>query len=152
RQVAVLNPVIGIAIADRTQGLVVQAGLTGGLAQLFRELMQGLEMVGGGRNLCFCGLEELLLSLVDQPRDLAADQDAGLGKETHSAIIGFLNGRGAVELLQENTVLRSRGFQDVKSVVTKPVHSFFIRGLLSFLCHRSPDAVSIPRTNVLLSP
>ena len=51
RKIAVLNPVISVAITDRSQGLVVETGGAGGFTQFFRKLVQGLKMIRGGRDL-----------------------------------------------------------------------------------------------------
>ena len=98
-------------------------------------------MVGCGGDLGFGGLEKLLVALVDQAGDLAADQDAWFGKKTHPTIGGLLNGGRAVQFFQEDAVLRPRGFQDVKSMIAKPAYSFFIRAFIFFslpLPHLTP--------------
>src|SRR5580765_3089870 len=107
-------------------------------------------MIGRGWDLGLCGLEKLLISLVDEARDFTADQNARLGKETRSAIIGPFNGRGNIHLLHEDAVFRAWSFQNVKSVIAKPVHGFFIRALLSCCRHSPPDADSIPNTIPML--
>src|SRR5262249_26254359 len=112
--------------------------------------MEIAKMIGGGGNFRLGRLEEFLISLVDQARDFAADQDTGLGKEANAAVRGFFNGRGAVELLDEHPVLRSWSFQDVESVITKPVDGFFISAFFGLLGHYPPDAISIPNTDALL--
>src|SRR5215467_154523 len=72
--VSSFHPIVDVAIADRAQRFVVQADLPSGFAQLFREFVQRFQVVGGGRDFGFGGLEEFLVSLVDQARDLAAYQ------------------------------------------------------------------------------
>jgi hypothetical protein len=81
-KIAVLNPVIGVAIADCAQRLVIETGGAGGFAQFLRKLMQGLKMIGGGGDFCLGGLEKLLIALIDEAGDFTANLDAGLGKET----------------------------------------------------------------------
>src|SRR5437588_7213 len=134
-KIAVFHAIIHVAVTDAAQRLVVEAGFTGGFTQLFRKLMQGFEVVGRGGKLGFGGLKKLLITLIDQTGNLTADQNAGLGKETHPSIPSFFNSGGAVELLQEHAVLRAGSFQDVKSVLAKPIHGFFIGSFLSFFSH-----------------
>src|SRR5579859_2262725 len=135
RQVAVLHAIIDVAIADAAQGLVIKAGLTAGFAQLFAELVQGLEVVGGGGNLGLGSLEEFLVALIDEAGDFTADQNAGLGEEAHAAVLSFFNRSGTGVFLQEHAVLSSGSFQNLESVVAQPVHRVFISWFLSFLCH-----------------
>src|SRR5258708_33181550 len=146
RQVSSLDPVIDIAVADRAQGFVVQADFAGGFAEFLRELMQGLQMLGGSRNLGFCGLEKLLVSLIDQAGDFRADQKARLGKETHAVVAGLFNSGRAVQLLHEDAVLCSWSIQNVEPVLTKPTYGFFVRALLCLLCHDSPVADLVSQT------
>ena len=108
-------------------------------------------MIGGGRNFGLGSLQKLLVSLVDQARDFTANQDAGLGKQTSTpSSAAFSMAAETFELLEEDAVLRARSFQNVKSVIAKPSHSFFISAFFSRCCHDSPDAVSIPNTDALL--
>src|SRR6266700_2649711 len=150
-KVPVYHAIIDVTIADRAQRLVVQAGLTGSFAQFFRELVEGLEMIGGCRDFGLGGLEKLLVSLIDQTGNLRADQETRLGKETHTAIIGLLDGRGTIQLLQEDAVLSSRSVQNVKAVVAKPIDGFFICALLRFLRHDSPVTKNSPVTDFVFS-
>src|SRR5215472_8757453 len=95
RHVAAFYAVVDVTVADSAQRLVIEADLTGGLAQLLGKLVQRLEVVGGGGNFSFAGLEEFLVALIDQPRNLAAHQVAGLGKQTHTAVGSAFDGGGA---------------------------------------------------------
>ncbi len=130
RQVTVLNAVIGITVAHGAQRLVVEAGGTSSFSEFFRKLMNGLEMFSGGWNFSLGGLEKLLVALVDKAGDFAANLDTGLGKETGRAIIAALNGGGNARFLEEDTVFCAGSFKNVKAMIAKPIHSFFIRALL----------------------
>src|SRR5579884_649663 len=113
-------------------------------------------MVRRGGDLGLGGLKEFLVALIDQAGNFTANHNARFGKDTDSSIVSLLNGGRAVQLFQEHTVLCSRSFQNVKSMLTKPIYGFFISALLCsrapllFLCHKSPDALQIPDSNMLL--
>src|ERR1700686_627182 len=107
-------------------------------------------MVGSGWNFRFCGLKKLLIPLIDEAGDFTANLDARLGKKTRSAIIGPFNGRRNAHFLEEDAVFRAWSVKDVKSVITKPAHGFFISAFLCRCRHRLPD--SIPNTVPLFPP
>src|SRR5437660_11328552 len=56
--VAILDPVVNIAVTHRAQGLVVETGNGHAFAQLFRKGMDGLQMVRGRGNLQFGSLKK----------------------------------------------------------------------------------------------
>jgi hypothetical protein len=66
-----LHPVIHIAVAGRPQRFVVQTRRPGRLIQLFAELVDRPQDVRCRRNLQLRRLQELLVALVHQPRNLA---------------------------------------------------------------------------------
>src|SRR6266481_793331 len=71
-----LDAVVLVDVAGGAEGLVVEAGGAGGFLELFAELVDGAEMVGGGGDLQAAGLEELLVATVEQAGDLSAEQPA----------------------------------------------------------------------------
>src|SRR6185437_9330094 len=50
----------------------------------------------------------------------------------------FLNGSRTVQLLEEDAVLRSGSFENIKAMIAEPCDCFIVRARLSFLCHVSP--------------
>src|SRR5215471_15340856 len=150
RQVPAFDPVIDIAVADCTQRLVIKAHLTKSFTQLLGELMQRLQVISRRGNLSLRGLKELLVALVDQARDLSIHQITWLRKDADNAVLGPLDGRGAVVLLQEDAVLRARRVQNVESVLAKPAQGVFVRARLGFFGHDSPIAGLITGAFLLL--
>src|ERR1043166_5046339 len=96
-------------------------------------------MVGCSWNFSFGGLQKFLISLIDKPGDFAADLDAGLGKETRGAVVTALNGCGNARFFYEDTVLCAGSFQNVKAMITEPIHGIFIRAFLCRCRHKPPD-------------
>src|SRR5271163_1582371 len=80
RFVPVFDAVVMVGLAHRAQRFVVQAGQAEAFLQFFGELLQGLEMVGSGRDFGLGGFQKLLIATVDQLRDLAADHVAGISE------------------------------------------------------------------------
>src|ERR1041385_8936245 len=97
-------------------------------------------MVGCSWNFSFRGLQKFLISLIDKPGDFAADLDAGLGKETRGAVVTALNGCGNARFFYEDTVLCAGSFQNVKAMITKPIHGIFIRAFFCRCRHKPPDS------------
>src|SRR5262249_21393114 len=120
--------------------LVIKTHFTKSLAQFLGELMQRLQMISCGRNLSLRILEELLVALVDQAGNLSTHQITWLGKNADAAVLGPLDGGGAVVLLQEDAVLRAGRVQDVEFVLAKPAHGLFVRARLGLFWHDSPIA------------
>src|SRR5258708_21109190 len=135
RQVAAFHAIVHVTIADGAERFVVQAHSAQRFAQFFGELVYRLQVVGCGGNLGFAGLEEFLMALVDKPGDIAADQVTGLGKDAPRGVLVLFNGGRDAKLLHEDTVLRARRFQNVKAVLAKPLHRFFVGPLLVLGCH-----------------
>jgi len=79
--------------------------------------MHSCKVIGGSGNLGLRRLKKLLVTLVDQLRDLTTDEVAGVG-EYLDAVTGAFNRRRNVLLLQEGTTLCAGRFQQVKAVVT----------------------------------
>src|SRR5262249_12704617 len=107
---------------------------------LLGELMQRLQVISCGWNLGLRILEELLVALVDQAGDLSTHQITWLGKNADAALLGPLDGGGAVVLLQEDAVLPAGLVQDVEFVLAKPAHGLFVRARLGLFGHDSPIA------------
>src|SRR5437868_10122765 len=98
--------------------------------------MDGFQVIGSSRNLKLAGLKKFLIALVDEPRDLAADHVARLGEKSYRIAIAILldGGRAAV-FFYEDTIRRSRGFQDLTPMTTQPSHGFFVRAFDNFFRH-----------------
>ena len=74
---AAFDAVVHVAVADGAEGFVVEAWLADGFAQLFTEAVDRFERVGGGGDAGRGGFEELLVAVVDEAGDFAAQDPAG---------------------------------------------------------------------------
>src|SRR6185312_9935799 len=96
-------------------------------------------MVRGSWNFSLGGLQKFLVPLIHKAGDFTANLDSGLGKEPCGAIVAALNRSGNARFLKEDTVFCARSFQNVKAMIAKPIHGFFIRALLCRCRHKPPD-------------
>src|SRR6185369_6931636 len=80
-------------------------------------------------------LEELLITLIYQLRNLAPDQISRISKYLYPTIVGLLNRSGTVVLLKKDAILSARRFDQGKSVIAQPCHSVFISTFFYFRCH-----------------
>src|ERR1700761_7318574 len=71
-----LHPIVVVHIARSPQSLVVQRSSANGIAQLFAELMDRPQVLRHRRNLHLARLNKLLVSAIQQTRDLAIQQPA----------------------------------------------------------------------------
>src|SRR5579863_2295797 len=92
-------------------------------------------MVRGGRNFGFGGFKKLLVSLVDELRNLATNQVAGIGENLHSIVAVLLDGSRDVVLLKEHARLGSGGFEQIETVIAEPIQRLFVRPSFYFGCH-----------------
>jgi hypothetical protein len=95
---AAFDAVVVIGVAGGAEGLVVEADGADGLVELLGEGVEGAEVVGAGRNLEVGGVEELLVTLVEEVRDLAVEQEAGASDHEDGALVRRLAGRGFGDL------------------------------------------------------
>ena len=96
-------------------------------------------MIGSCSDFGLRGLEDLLITAVDELGDLTADQVAGVGENLHAIIPVLLDRSRHVVLLQEDAPLRARRLDQVKAVVAQPLHCVFKSPLLNVSCHVAPD-------------
>src|SRR4051812_36339982 len=76
-------------------------------------------MIGCGRNFRLGGLQELLVTAIDEFRNLAADEISGTGKDFDVAVVILLDGRRNVVLLQEYPAFSTGRFQQLESMITE---------------------------------
>ena len=95
-------------------------------------------MIGGRGNFRFRSLQYLLVAAVNEFGDFSTDQVSGVGKDLHTFIAVFLNGRRHVVLLQEHASLHARRFDQIEAVVAKPLYGVFESPLFCFGCHVNP--------------
>src|SRR5262249_11523953 len=119
---------------------VVQADASHGFTQLFRKLVQSFQMVGGRWYFGLAALEELLVPLVYEPGNFAAEQVAGFSENACSAVVSLFDGGGDVQLLQEHSVLCAGCVENVKAMLAQPGDSFIIGWWVKFLGHSLPDS------------
>src|SRR5437899_11289618 len=94
-------------------------------------------MVGGRGDFRLGGLEKLLVSAVHEFGDFATDQIAGIREYLYAIIAIFLNRRRAIVFLEENTALHTGRFDQIETVIPKPVQRVFVPPLLYLACHRA---------------
>ncbi len=82
-----LQPVVLIAIAGGSKRLIIKQYGPGRRFHLLVKTVQGVQLVGGGRNLQFAGLEELLIPAVHQPCDLPSQHPSGTGQKAHRRVL-----------------------------------------------------------------
>jgi len=80
-----LDAVVEIAVAGGAEGLVVEGGGTGGLVELFGEVVEGAKVIGAGGNLEMRGFEEFLVAAVENMGDLAVEDPARTGEQKDRA-------------------------------------------------------------------
>lgn len=93
--VAMPDAVIEVAVADGAKALVVEDGDAEGEKQLLLEAGERLQVGGGDGDLGIGGFEELLVAAVDEARELAADNLAGLEGELGGTAGGGVEDGGA---------------------------------------------------------
>src|SRR5215469_12552918 len=86
RLLAALHAIVVVHVARRAEGLVVESRPSSRFVQFFAELVEGTQVIGGGRNLDFAGLEKFLVAPVEQTGDLAAEHTARTDKQLDRAI------------------------------------------------------------------
>ena len=97
--------------------------------------MKRLQVIGRSRDLSLGSLQELLVSLINELGDFAADQESGISKDLHAAIGRCFDRRGTVVLLYKHAVLYARRFQDVEAVIFQPGYGVFISAGCDLLSH-----------------
>src|SRR5581483_7229035 len=107
--------------------------------EFFAELLQSFQMIRSRGDFRFCRLEDLLVSLIHQLRDFAADQVTGVGENLHRVSAIFLNGGRHVVLLQKHTPLCTGSFDQIESMIAQPAESVFITALLFRFRHFKPS-------------
>jgi hypothetical protein len=95
RQVAAFDSVVEVGVADGAESFVVEGDGAGDFFELFDEVVEGFEAVGGGGELGFAGAEELLEAAVDELRDFAVDDRAGADDHAEAGcILSFFDDDG----------------------------------------------------------
>src|ERR1700751_3318600 len=92
-------------------------------------------MICGRWDLGLRGLQELLIALVDQLRDLAADQVAGVGEDLRAFAVVLLDRCRNAVFLYKDPPSGTRSFQYIESMLPEPTHCVFVRFLFKLSCH-----------------
>src|ERR1700721_1354039 len=99
-------------------------------------------MVGAGWHFSLRSLQELLVAAIDELRNLAADHVSRVSEDLCAAIVGFLDGRRAVVLLQEDASLRAWSFDQIEAVLSKPADNVFV-GFLFYFCGHFINSIPV---------
>lgn len=83
---AAFDAVVDVDVRRGAEAFVVEGQGTGRFFQLFRELVDRTEVVGGSGNLEAAGLKELLVAAVEYPGDFAVEQPSGTGEDLDLAV------------------------------------------------------------------
>ena len=134
---AILHAIVVVLFTYRAEGFVIKAGGAESFFQFFGELMKRLEVIGRSRDLSLRRLQELLVSLINELGDLAADQEPGISEDLHAAVGRRFDRRGTIVLLYKHAVLYARRFQDVEAVIFQPGYGVFISAGCDLLSHLS---------------
>ena len=115
RFIAILNAIVLVGFAHRSQRLVVKTRQSKTNFQLFRERLQGFEVFGGRRHFGFRGLQKLLVAPVDEFRNLAADEISGIGDVYKRQIPGRSDSR-ATEIGAPPSLCSTRRLRSCTSI------------------------------------
>ncbi len=83
---APFQAVVEIAVADRAQGLVVEAGCACGGMQLFRKGMQRAQTISGCGKLSATGAEEFLIAVINQRGVFTGNNAAGMASAGYGTV------------------------------------------------------------------
>src|ERR1700733_5127913 len=135
RFIVVLKPIVMVGVADRPQRLVVKTRQPKPNLELFGKHLQGFQMVGGRWYLGLRVLQKLLVTTVDQLRDLAADQVTGMGKNLHTIFGRLLNGGRHIVFPEEHPPVGSWRFGYIETVVAQPGQCFLVASCFNRFGH-----------------
>src|ERR1035437_788214 len=120
RQITSAQAIVHIRLADGAQSFIVEADCANPFLQFFGELVQRLEVISRGRMLGLRSLQDLLIAMIDEFRDLATHEISRIGEYLDATIFGAFDCGRAGVLLQKYTIICARSFQYVESVTAKP--------------------------------
>jgi len=92
-------------------------------------------VIGGGGYLSLRSFQKLLIALVHQLGNFAADQVSWIGEDLYTIILIFLDLGRTTLLLQEHAVLRSWGFDQVEPMIAQPGYRVLITAFFYFCGH-----------------
>ncbi|HTV82380.1 MAG TPA: hypothetical protein VME18_07000 [Acidobacteriaceae bacterium] len=105
RQIAVLYAIIEVSVADGAESFVVEGDGACDFLYLFDELMEGFKLVGGRGELGLAGVEELLVAVIVEMGNLAADDEAGADSHAQAGfVLRALKDDGAAVLRDADAV------------------------------------------------
>src|SRR4029077_289769 len=135
-----LHPVVLIHIARSPKSLVIEARRPQPLLHLLAELMQRAQMVRCRRNLQLRRLEELLIAAIQQPRNLAIQQNAGPRKNLRRPILSWCNLCRTAELPHlegvRKTLCTILSRCNIKSLTAKDGENIVEASLLGLFRHK----------------
>jgi hypothetical protein len=133
---AAFEAVVEIAVADGSEGEVIDEVVADGLGELLLKIVEGEEMVRGGGELEARGLEEFLEAAVQEYGHLSGQEDAGVMDDEDGVFGAGGEDGGAAVFFDEDLSGGVGGFEDVEGVGAEPVEGLVVsnrRGL--FACH-----------------
>src|SRR5579883_197581 len=120
RQVAVAQAIVEAGLAYRAEALIVEADSADALLQFFGELMQRLQVIGGGRIDALAGLQHLLIAVIDELGNFSVDEIAGIGEYLYPAVAGAFDRRRALILLQKYAIPGAGRLGQLEAMAAKP--------------------------------
>jgi len=133
---AAFEAVVEIAVADGSEGEVIDEVVADGLGELLLKIVQGEEMVRGGGELEARGLEEFLEAAVEEYGHFSGKEDAGVMDDEDGVFGAGGEDGGAAVFFDEDLSGGVGGVGDVEGVGAEPVQGLVVgnrRGL--FACH-----------------
>src|SRR6202011_4963513 len=104
----------------RSQRFVIQARQTKRFLQLFRESLKRLQMVGCSRDFRLGRLEKLLVSAVDQLRNLTSNQVARICEDLYRVVGSLLDGSRHVVFTEKYAAVGAGCVGDVEPMPAQP--------------------------------
>src|SRR6202167_1717713 len=147
RFVVVLKAIVVVGVAHRSQRLVVKTGQPERNLQLLGKRLQRLQVVRSRRNFGLRILQELLVTAVDQLRDLAANQVSGIRENLHPILGRLLNRSRHIVFSKEHTPVGARRIQHIETVLAQPGQRFLVTSCFNCFRHFSPLPIALFRCN-----
>jgi len=146
--ITALYSVVEIDIANRSKGFVVEAVNLGALAQLFGEMMDGAEVISGGRHFKLAGLQEFLIAAIEQTADFAPEEEARIGRKERFLAVGRLFQPGANPVfLHEDLICDALDVAHIKLMGTEVAENLVECRMIDFNGHSAE-----PQPEVKLRP
>src|SRR6266536_185848 len=95
-------------------------------------------MVSCGCNFGFRSLQHLLIAAVNELGNFSADEVSRIGKYLDAIVAILLDRCRDIVLFQEHAPLHAGSFNQIKSMVAKPLHGVIKCSLFYFGCHVIP--------------